>query len=355
MLSIICAASCAVNGGKTPDGESVSEEEGTPVSILPVLDWGAAREKMMHAHEGELTLTVSSDTLLRYTDNTGDVTVDYKFDSDRLVCSSLTQRNLSSVEEAAYSWLSGYERIMLSENTLLCIDSENTTLAYGRLLRGNDCSYVSVAWTYVDPEEEMPDGPDYSASGTENGYDYVDLGTGIGWAVQNVMASSPADPGSYYLWGETWARSSCWWWDYSLYHGSMQYLDEDGFSTPYQDISGTEYDAASKNMGGRWRMPTRAEMYSLVNNCIFEVGEFDGTKGFIVTGPSGKSIFLPVTGRKKHDEVELTNTIFLWSSSVSGQRNAYYLNYMTMNPDASGVKTIDRYYGLPVRAVIDLQ
>ncbi len=353
VLALLWVVSCSEKGGFPAD---VPGDSGIPVRFVPALDWGASKESVMASQDGRYLLEISSDTLLRYADETDHVTVDYKFMEGKLVCSSLTQRKLSSLADAASVWLAGYDRQLESETATVCTSPDRSSLAYGRLLRGSDCSYVSVAWTYLDQEEgNLPDGPDFSASGRENGYDYVDLGTGVGWATCNLMASSPDQPGSYYMWGETYARSQCWWSNYSLYHGSGSYLDEDAFSTPSQDISGSSYDAVSKNMGGGWRMPDRSEFYALINNCSLEVGEYNGTAGFIVTGPSGKSIFLPASGRKKKDEVDLTNTVYLWSSTASGTSNAYYLDYKTKNLDASGIKTMGRYYGMPMRGVVDLQ
>lgn len=52
-------------------------------------------------------------------------------------------------------------------------------------------------------------------------------------------------------------------------------------------------DDVTRKLGGKWRMPTRAEWQELIDRCTWE--KHDGeTPYYIVTGPSGKKIFLPI-------------------------------------------------------------
>ena len=64
-------------------------------------------------------------------------------------------------------------------------------------------------------------------------------------------------------------------------------IDADGNLT-------AEYDVATANWGGSWRMPTLAEMKELINNCTWEWTTQNGVYGRKVTGPNGNSIFLPL-------------------------------------------------------------
>ncbi len=123
-----------------------------------------------------------------------------------------------------------------------------------------------------------------AATGTINGHDYVDLGlpSGTKWATCNVGANSPEGYGNYYAWGETTTKSS---YDYS---NSVTYWQQ------ISDFSGNPtYDAARANWGGTWRMPTKAEMEELINKCNWTWTTQNGENGYKVTGPNGKSIFLP--------------------------------------------------------------
>lgn len=363
-IMVLLVMQCAFNtiscsndrGDIDGDSSGVIDGDGSSVllDIVPTKDWGIDKLEVQSKQDKRLSLILSTDTLLRYTQETKGITIDYHFTKNKLIGSTLTQANISNINNID-ALLSGYKQLAKSETTLAYISSNNSTLAFGKVLKGNECNYASIAWTYIDPEEEADGGIDYSPSGTNNGYDYVDLGIGVGWAVQNVGASSPEKSGGFYMWGETTTRSSCWWWYYSLYKGSLnENRDDRNFYTPYSDISGTSYDAAKSKMGGNWRMPTRAELYSLVNNCEFTVGEYNGVSGFIVTGPSGKSIFLPAVGEKKKEDVRGTNVVYLWSSTSYGSSSSYCLEYMTRNIKNSGVTFEDKFLGMPIRGVVDL-
>jgi hypothetical protein len=115
-----------------------------------------------------------------------------------------------------------------------------------------------------------------------NGREYVDLGlpSGIKWATCNVGASSPEKYGKYYLWGETTTKTK-----YKRY------------GKDFSDIKGdTRYDAARANWGGSWRLPTKAELEELKDNCTWSWTTQGGKNGYKVTGPNGNSIFLPAAG-----------------------------------------------------------
>ena len=113
----------------------------------------------------------------------------------------------------------------------------------------------------------------------------VDLGLSVKWAPCNVGANSPEGYGDYFAWGEispkmSYDRDNC-----LTMHVSMP------------DISGNpQYDAATANWGGAWRMPTEAEQDELRNNCTWKWITLKGVYGFKVTGPNGNSIFLPAAG-----------------------------------------------------------
>ncbi len=124
-----------------------------------------------------------------------------------------------------------------------------------------------------------------STVGQVNGYKYVDLGLSVKWAAYNVGATSPSDYGNYYAWGETRTKSQ-----YSR-DNSVTYGRKMG------DISGkTRYDAARACWGSPWRLPTKAEIDELIEECGWEWTMQGGHYGCKVTGPNGNSIFLPAAG-----------------------------------------------------------
>lgn len=130
------------------------------------------------------------------------------------------------------------------------------------------------------------------ATGTENGYAYVDLGlsSGLQWARVNIGATLPADYGDYYAWGETETKDS-----YTSDNSITYCFDTDDFS------GDATYDAATANWGSSWRMPTTSNFDELINQCSWtwttqKNSDGSTTKGYRIEGPNGNSIFLPSAG-----------------------------------------------------------
>jgi hypothetical protein len=69
------------------------------------------------------------------------------------------------------------------------------------------------------------------------------------------------------------------------------------------NISGTQYDVATKKWGNSWQMPSSEQIKELVDNCTCEWVEYGGTKGVKFTGLNDGFIFLPAAGY--HDGSEL--------------------------------------------------
>lgn len=130
-----------------------------------------------------------------------------------------------------------------------------------------------------------------TATGKVNGYEYVDLGLSVKWAMCNVGASSPTDYGNTYAWGETIAR------DIDTI-SAYKYYDSAADSCLYigSDISGTRYDAAHVEWGGGWRMPTLEEALELEEMCTRKWIAYDNYIGYLVIGPNGNVLFLPAEG-----------------------------------------------------------
>lgn len=145
---------------------------------------------------------------------------------------------------------------------------------------------------------------------------WVDLGlpSGILWAAYNVGATSPEEYGGYYAWGETEEKSSYTNENYKFYNSSTGEYDRIGL-----EISGTSYDVANVKWGEGARMPSRTDLQELVSNCTFVYGTYNGVTGNYVTGPNGKSIFLPFSGRKcSSGLINEESYGFFWSGTESG-------------------------------------
>lgn len=116
-----------------------------------------------------------------------------------------------------------------------------------------------------------------------NGHEYVDLGlpSGTMWAKCNVGAATPEDRGDFYAYGELYPNTNS---STSTYTGEQS------------DFLPPEADVASVFWGGGWHIPTIEEMDELRFYCLWEWNDF----GYIVTGPNGCSIFLPVYNNENY-------------------------------------------------------
>ena len=172
--------------------------------------------------------------------------------------------------------------------------------------------------------------------------DAVDLGlpSGLKWASFNLGASKPEEYGDYYAWGETEPKyesiaengTITWtdkfgWSSYKWCMGSINTMtkycsnSEYGYNgfTDTKVVLDSEDDAASVNLGDKWRMPTYVEFDELLEKCSWEWTQVNGINGRKVTGPNGNSIFLPAAGYR--DDMSLYNAGsygFYWSSSLEG-------------------------------------
>ena len=178
------------------------------------------------------------------------------------------------------------------------------------------------------------------ASGSANGYDYVDLGlpSGLKWATCNVGAAKPEEYGDHYAWGETMPKSV---------YSSDSYLY---FAT--SDVLSMDKDAARVNWGGQWRMPTDAEWTELREKCKWTWTTRNGVKGCeIKSKTNGNFIVLPAAGRRYYDGLYAAGEYgYYWSSSIDADNKEIALGvYFSIYVDHYNN---DRFNGLSVRPVI---
>lgn len=174
----------------------------------------------------------------------------------------------------------------------------------------------------------------------------VDLGLSVYWADRNVGASSASDYGNYYAWGETKTKSS--------YTESNNTTSEVSLS----DWSGnSSYDAARANWGGTWRTPTESECDELIFDCSWKWTTQGGHTGYMVTGPSGNSIFLPAAGNMSDSSLEdAIDSGCYWTSTPYNlaTKNTKRAMGMTFISDATKWTTTDwngRQLGFSIRPV----
>jgi len=175
----------------------------------------------------------------------------------------------------------------------------------------------------------------------------IDLGlpSGTKWACCNVGASAPEGYGNYYTWGETQPKS-VYNWDTYQYGSSGDNVVNIG-----SDIAGTQYDAATANWGVPWRMPSKAQIQELLNNCSSTWTTQNGVNGRKFTGPNGGTIFLPAAGSRWGDELgSLGSWGDYWSSTLN-EGNPNYAYGLGFDSDGAYCYDYGRNYGHSVRPV----
>ena len=189
---------------------------------------------------------------------------------------------------------------------------------------------------------------------TDIKYEYVDLGLSVKWATCNVGASSPEEYGLYFAWGETIGYTG------EQVTSGVRVFDWDSYNSgPAASISTDltlEHDAAHVNMGGNWRMPTRAEYQELINKCnVVWTSDYNGTgvKGRVFTSKvNGKSVFFPVSGWCEHSSAKYVGSEGnYWSASYYSTGDAWYL-YIRFG-DQFLYNLNFKCYGLSVRGVCE--
>lgn len=192
-----------------------------------------------------------------------------------------------------------------------------------------------------------------------NGYEYVDLGlpSGLKWATCNIGADSPEKTGLYFAWGETVGYT-----DAQVKAGERKF-DEDtynaGAAASISDNLTLEQDAAHINMGGNWRMPTKAEFKELINSSYTTktlTTNYNKTKvpGYIITSKTnGNSIFLPAAGSIVGSSgASLRSLGSYWSSTFNLSSCSWYLSFDYDNTPYMKNNSIN-IYGFSVRGVCE--
>lgn len=215
-------------------------------------------------------------------------------------------------------------------------------------------------------------------------HEAVDLGlsSGIKWANCNVGAFAADEYGDYFAWGETdpyymsghsqdnpcsdWrsrtnpAITGYDWVSYKFnlgtdYYGPFsKYVTRGSYGTiDNNTVLDTEDDAAHSNWGGSWRMPTDADWTELQNECTWTWTALYGKNGYQVTGPNGKSIFLPAAGYRYATNRDSVGSLgAYWSSTLDtvDPYKAMGVGFDSVGPFSGSAL---RAYGYSVRPVKD--
>lgn len=186
-------------------------------------------------------------------------------------------------------------------------------------------------------------------SGETIEHEYVDLGlpSGTKWATCNIGATKPEEYGGYYAWGETEEKDV---------YKTLTYKYYDSETGEYihigNDIAGTEYDVAYVKWGGSWRMPSMDQIRELIDYCSREWTVQNGVNGTLVTGPNGKSIFLPAAGIRRGDILDVAGKGgYYWLSSPYSRDEYAAWSYKFYSGTGDWTDYTERYLGFTVHAV----
>ena len=191
-----------------------------------------------------------------------------------------------------------------------------------------------------------------NVTNTHNGHEYVDLGlpSGLLWATCNVGASSPEQRGLFFAFGETKGYSA-----EQVKKGERSF---DFGSYDSSSISGNltlEQDAAHVNLGGNWRMPTKAEYQELINNCnVVWTDDYNGTgvKGRVFTSKVNESsVFFPAAGVLYGTGIHDVNSYGeYWCKHFGTMMHTYSIYF---HKRLCFMSPYPRYYGISIRGVLN--
>lgn len=243
---------------------------------------------------------------------------------------------------------------------------------------------ATYAYNYSLSFEDPTHGDlDYAdASNPFNDHDYVDLGQKdeqgrtIFWATCNLGAQYTTDNGSYFAWGEINGFSNDIadgrefnWNDYKFMKegftsasGLIKYT-----STDNKLVLEPVDDAARRNWGGLWRMPTEAEFEFLRDHCTSEnisvrdarTNKYIEIKKYTsnVAGYTDKYIYLPYAGNRGLGKISDEGTEgYYWSSTLLSS-DSRYARYIMISTSSSGTNKFEapRYNGFSIRPVCVLE
>lgn len=195
-----------------------------------------------------------------------------------------------------------------------------------------------------------------------NGHEYVDLGlpSGTLWATCNIGADTPEEYGDYFAWGETEPDTKYTWVYYKYCNGTSSSMTKyctrtkDG-RPDYKIELDLADDAAYRNWGKNWRMPSEDQIRELENNnyTTIEWTTLNGVNGNKITSKSnGRSLFLPAAGIYDDDDLnEVGSRGYYWSRIVYNESSSSAI-VLFFRSDLFGYSIQSRRYGFPVRPVL---
>ena len=189
------------------------------------------------------------------------------------------------------------------------------------------------------------------------------------WAETNIGAEVPWESGCYFWWGDTigyryennkWVASDGSSDNFSFieenvptFNQSVAWLKSNGFLTEAGALA-PAHDAAQKQWGGAWRMPTERELTNLVLCCTWTWTTTNGVNGYIVRGKdayASASIFLPAAGYGNGASLDESGSRGFYWPSVPRPNNSNESPNLLFHQSSYRLSNYYRYRGFPIRPV----
>ena len=323
----------------------------------------------------------------------------------------LTNQKLTTIKKTTLNGVAGYQ-ITSKKNgksvfipcagfknsekpqTRFISDDEEVAVCMTNLRRIDNMVYN--AWTFAFQNDRIgrygkrrPDGISVrpvKGPGVPVPNDCVDLGlaSGLLWAKCNLGTTDPTKLGDYYAWAEISTKKKYSaetykhykWADYKLKR-IKKYNAEDG-----KTVIDPDDDAARVNLGVGYRIPTQEDWKELLDDCKWEAvtitlpeimnpSQTKTIARWKVTGPSGNSIILPMTGGFEfaggYSHNDKNNTYYTTANLYPAEklpdddkyREAVALTWSFFAESDGSVKypwfaSTRRVFGIVVRPVFDL-
>lgn len=192
---------------------------------------------------------------------------------------------------------------------------------------------------------------------------WIDLGlpSGTLWAEWNLGATKPEGYGEYFAWGETSGTSGgkrrYAWNTYKLCNGASDLLIK-YCSSDHKHILESVDDAATKNWGKGWQIPSKNQFDELRANCKWEYVTRENVKGYLVTSMhNSNKIFFPLSGYCDENESLWfrNSTGYYWSQELDASywtgTNKPYCLILEKDETKMSSSRVERCEGISIRPV----
>lgn len=269
-------------------------------------------------------------------------------DEDDVIC------KVTVISEEGGEAVASANEVIEGESVTLTAKADEGYIFSYWTVNGNIVSYENPYTTTVSSNIEYV--ANFKKEDVRVDLGVVDLGLSVKWATCNLGANSPEEYGDYYAWGETSSKDAFYWSSYKYSSGDKitKYLtnSEHGVVDNKTVLEKSD-DAAYANLGGNWRMPTKAEFDELEKACTWEFTYLNGVYGAMATSTkNGNTIFFPCAGFNDEGKFQSVGSIGgYWSSSLHlGYNDVGYGLYVKPGDIECGPISV-RSSGLSVRAV----